>query len=317
MDQQADADANGLYVGRDDYIFLRGGMHGVFSYFTGVKSPDRKSPRIFRNNAEARTDFCAKTGRRFRMVIFPEKCVVLREKIDLPEQFSSLYERCYGPVMAGSRAEDNILYPVEALRENPAAMSRTDTHYAAPGVLGVTEALLADLFPEEIETGMTMLRALLTESTAFFGDLGRKFADPVGETQLVMKGQAVPNTMASNGLQGNDGLMFLVSSPQALSDKTVLVFGDSFFRQLLQTLPVFYRRVVFCRSRYFHYEMVKAVKPDDIFCGLAERYLSRCSPDTKRPHFLSYPLALGRAIEPEPDFPALWDEMIYRAQLWR
>ncbi|MEQ8291987.1 MAG: hypothetical protein RIA08_07265 [Roseovarius sp.] len=286
MTQQAEADANGVHIGRDGYLFLKGGQKGVFSYFTGAKSPRRSSTNVFRTSVEARARFCERTGRRFRMVIFPEKCIALREKIDLPDEFVSLYERSYQPVMAGSEAEKSILYPVEALRAEPRAISRTDTHYAAPGVLGMTEALLADMFPDEIERGMSMLRALLTETPAFFGDLGRKFSDPVGESQLVMKGQAVPITMASNGLKGNDGLMFLVSSPQALSDKTVLVFGDSFFRQLLQTLPVFYQHVVFCRSRYFHYEMVKAVKPDDIFCGLAERYLSHCRADTKRPHFL-------------------------------
>ena len=314
--QQAEAAENGLHLGRDGFIFLSGGRHGVFSYFTGVKKPYRKSPRVFRRNIEARADFCERTGRRFRMVVFPEKCVVLREKIELPEQFSSLYERCYAPLMAESEAVSKVLYPVAPLRADPMAMSRTDTHYAAPGVLRVSEAILADLFPDQIERGMSLLRSLLKETTAFSGDLGRKFAEPVNETQVVLKGQAVPFDMASNGLRGgNDGIMMLASSPQALSDKTLLIFGDSFFRQLLQVMPVFYRKVVFCRSRYFHKEMIEAAAPDDIFCGIAERYLSSCSPDSERPHFLSYPLMLGRPTAPDPTFPALWDEIINSARL--
>ncbi|ODT60532.1 MULTISPECIES: hypothetical protein [Paracoccus] len=107
----------------------------------------------------------------------------------------------------------------------------------------------------------------------------------------------------------------LVVSPNADNDRTLLIFGDSFFRMLLPDLSRYWRRIVFCRTQFFHAEMVAAVAPDDILVGLAERYFASTRPDAERPHFLAYPLMLGRAMAPDPDFPALWDQLIDRRRL--
>lgn len=53
-----------------------------------------------------------------------------------------------------------------------------------------------------------------------------------------------------------------------------------------------------------------AVKPDDVLCGLAERYFASTRPDTERPHFLAYPMMHGRSTAPDAMFATLWDEMI-------
>ncbi|WP_386260645.1 methyltransferase domain-containing protein [Sulfitobacter aestuariivivens] len=145
----------------------------------------------------------------------------------------------------------------------------------------------------------------------FSGDLGRKFTPPVTEPRERLRGAVMRKRIGSNGMKGgNNGILILLESPDALTDKTLLIFGDSFFRQLLHHLCFFYRRVIFCRTRFFHYEMVDAFQPDHIFCGVAERYLSDVLPDDERPHFLAYPLVLGRAIEPDPLFPALWQKFV-------
>lgn len=84
---------------------------------------------------------------------------------------------------------------------------------------------------------------------------------------------------------------------------------------LLPELSRDWRQIVFCRTQFFHAEMVAAVAPDDILTGLAERYFASTRPDAERPHFLAYPLMLGRAMAPDPDFPALWDQLIDRRRL--
>jgi len=51
--------------------------------------------------------------------------------------------------------------------------------------------------------------------------------------------------------------------------------------------------------------------------GLAERYFATTRPDAERPHFLAYPLMLGRATNPDAAFPALWTQLVDAARLAR
>ena len=104
--------------------------------------------------------------------------------------------------------------------------------------------------------------------------------------------------------------MFLVDSPQSTTDQTLLIFGDSFFRLLVPHLAVHYRRVVLCRSPFFHAELVDAVAPSAILCGMAERYLSECLPDGQRPHFLAIGLLRGKRAAPDAVFAELFGRFI-------
>lgn len=311
-------DETGVYIGGTGYLFLSGGRHSVFPYFTGGANPKPRSVRNFADNLRQRSEYCVKTGRHFTTVVFPEKCVALRNELKEVGTFQSLFERSYLPELVDAGLMHSVCYPLSQFQDNSAAFFRTDTHYSAPGCLLMTEAILGSAFPEIIADGMRELRALLKDKPGFSGDLGRKFDPPHVETARVLDQQKLQIDMATNGVKGgNDGICILVSSSRSLTDKTVLIFGDSFFRQLLPLLAVFYRRVIFCRTRYFHYELTDAFSPDHIFCGLAERYLSGCLPDKKRPHFLSYPIELGRSMNPDEGFTQLWAEFCDRRKLVR
>jgi hypothetical protein len=312
-------DLTGVHIGTTGWLFLSGGQHNIFDYFTGGKNPRPESAGNFVRNLKQRSEFCQRTGRPFKTVIFPEKCVALSKELASVGEFRSLYDRWYHDDVSKAGQSDSICYPLEPLQDNEAAFFRTDTHYAAPGCILVTEAILRDVFSDVLADGIKMLEENLKEKPGFSGDLGRKFEPPHYETARVLKKeQLVPFQMATNGIKvGNDGICILVSSPQALTDKTLLIFGDSFFRQLLPLLAVFYRRVVFCRSRFFHYEIADAFAPDHIFCGLTERYLSGCLPDARRPHFLSYPIILGRSMSPDEGFSELWNEFCDQKKLIR
>lgn len=316
MTKSGDGKPTGIHVGRDGYLFLSGGAHGVFSLFTGRIDPPSTAARILVENLEARKAWCDATARLFRMVIFPEKCVALRDMITEDGPFSSLYQRCYASAVEGSPAAGFVRYPIGPLDGQPRAFHRTDTHYGVHGELAVIREITQDIFPDLQDQFAGLTYPQIVQRDGFIGDLGRKLPTPASETQELMQAPATTRMFASNGMKaGNDGMMDLLESPDALTDKTLLIFGDSFFRQLLKHLCVFYRRVIFCRSRFFHYEMVDAFRPDHVYCGVAERYLSDVAPDAQRPHFLSYPLALGRPIEPDEGFAALWRRFVDPAAL--
>ena len=76
-------------------------------------------------------------------------------------------------------------------------------------------------------------------------------------------------------------------------NKIVLIFGDSFFRMMLIHLSAIFSRVICLRTRFLHPEMVTLIRPDVIFTGNAERYLSYVSPDTEAQAFALYPHLRG------------------------
>lgn len=296
-----------VHVGHSGFLFLSGGNHSVFSYFTGDRDPVAGSTDRFAKNVLSRNAYCVDTGRIYKMVVFPEKCVALRDKIKEPGEFQPLYHRHYAKTVHTAGADPFVVYPLEPLLENEDAFFRTDTHYSGVGCLRILEEILKDIFPDCLEQGRDAIAPNIQMQSGFVGDLGRKFTPPLSEEAPVLRGMVVPYQLVTNGMKaGNDGICTLVSSPESLTDKTLLIFGDSFFRQLLPMLAVFYRKIIFCRTRFFHYEIVEAFAPDHVFGGMAERYLSASQDDAERPHFLSYPLLSGRALAPDAGFADLW-----------
>ncbi|RJE87845.1 hypothetical protein [Paracoccus onubensis] len=299
-----------VHEGGDGYLFLSGGAHSVFDYFSGAALPLPKAPGIFWKNISGRAAYCASAGIGYRHVVFPDKCVVLRNLLKPERQLSSLYQRAYGERAPSAEAKASVLYPIDRLTDSGQTMRRTDTHYSARGNIVVTSAIVADLFPTEHDAYLRDSLAGLAPREIEPGDLGRKLTPPRSEIIDRLQKPLVPVTMGSNGISGNDGIMILVDSPQAVSKRTLLIFGDSFFRLILPMLAVFYQKIVFCRTRFLHHEIVRAVNPDQIFTGQAERYLSRCETDAARPHFLSYPYLKGTPMAPDEAFCALWPRFI-------
>lgn len=308
--------ASTVLEGRDGYLFLASGQHSVGAYFTGQRRATRSSVTHFNRNIAGRSAFCDKHGIRFSACIFPEKIYALRSLLDFDGDMSSLYLRDYAPQGTDLTAA-KVRYPIAHLEDQPAHFTRTDTHYSTLGAIAITRDLLEQDLPDTVSGFETALSPLLTERSGFCGDLGRKMTPPHTETTVGLEMRHLPPMeTASNGVQtGNDGLLILQKAPEAATEKTLLIFGDSFFRQLLPLLSLVFSKVVFCRTRFFHRELVAAIAPDVIWTGQAERYLSRCQPDAERPHFLSYPLVRGKTLAPDPNLPELWADMIAQDRL--
>jgi hypothetical protein len=297
-----------VHEARDGYLFLAGGNHAVFSYFTGETSPHAGSAGVFWENIANRSAYCAAAGISWRHVVFPEKCVVLRDLLAPEINISSLFLSHYAHLAPQGSAP--VLYPLQALTQDAASCCRTDTHYSARGNILITSAILQDLFPEAQTEFLSRSRSLLKTREIDKGDLGRKLSPPRTEVVDSLSKHIVPFEIGSNGISGSDGIMDLIASHSALSAKTLLIFGDSFFRALLPMLAVFYQRIVFCRSRFLHSEIIKAIQPDHIFTGQAERYLTLCTPDSQRPHFLSYPYTKSHTMTPDETFCKLWPKLV-------
>lgn len=312
------AAAPAVLTGRDGYLFLSGGAHDVQAYFSGALHARPGAVRQFHRNLRDRVLFCRDRGIVFRQVVFPDKVAVLSDLAPFDAQSLFLRDFSQDP---GIEARLGLLYPVETLRAVPGVFHRTDTHYAAPGNIALAELLCEQLGPDLTRAWRQVVskQKLSAPQARFSGDLGQKFDPRVTEdTQVLLWPDegAEGLSMASNGVaNANDGVIVLCENAQAATDRTLLIFGDSFYRQMLPVLVRLFRRIVFCRSRFFHAEMVAAVAPDVILTGLAERYLGSTRPDDARQHFLAVPWASGRASTPEPGFAELWSKMFDRETL--
>lgn len=291
----------------DGDLILTGGNHSVLSLFSAGGHPVDGSTEVFHRNMDTRRATCADLGIPLKTWVFPDKLTLFASDPAFVEHdIGSLYLRHYH---RPDHADMGLHYLQDVIND-PADFQQTDTHLSAKGMCKAVAAMAAALDLPGREAFVAQAAATWIADDAHCGDLGVKFDPPLtGRAHLPRR--VVASQRAHNGLAaGNFGIIELIASPQASTDKTLLIFGDSFFRQNLVYLSYFFRRIVFLRARYFHEEFIAAVRPDVIFCGMAERFLSHVLDDAVRPHFLSYPYVRGCAMTPSEGFAALWSEMI-------
>lgn len=304
---------DGIHEASNGFLFLTGGAHDVLEFLSGKRQPTPDSVAHFAANAARRQTFCTDRGIAFSTWVFPEKLYCLRHLVPELGPLRSVYQTFYQPSLS-PEAASAVHYPVDVLDGRDACFMGTDTHYALRGDVAITTRIYETVAPGAGAAFRRELRAAPQVRRKVAGDLGAKYDPPRRETLHEVE-PLRPYKVGGNGIVGNMGAMFLVESPDSDTDQTLLIFGDSFFRILLPYLAVRYRRIVFCRSPFFHAEVVSAVAPSVIFCGMAERYLSDCQLDAVRPHFLSIGLLRGRPSRPDGDYAELYGRFFDQSRL--
>jgi hypothetical protein len=274
--------------------------------------PPAGSVETFWENHARRQAFCAARGIAFSTWVFPDKLsIVANDPAFCDVKIGSVYRRHY----LAQAPDPCAVHYLGDIIDKSEDFPKTDTHLSAAGMCKAVLAMARSLGLSGQAEFVARVAETCVEVPDHCGDLGVKLT-PARTEQIRVARPLVPHQREMNGIAaGNDGMMDLLHTPTSSTDKTLLVFGDSFFRQNLVYLTFFFRNIVFLRSRYFHDEFVEAVAPDVIFSGLAERYLSSVTSDRARPHFLSYPYVSGRALNPTPMFAELWRRMINGARL--
>tara|TARA_R110002020_G_scaffold216321_2_gene423779 strand:- start:2419 stop:3291 length:873 start_codon:yes stop_codon:yes gene_type:complete len=261
-------------------LFLKKGKHDVLNYFTG-KKPSEVSINNFWNNIKSRSDYCQKLNIDYQHYIFPDKIYSLRSNID--RDIISLYKSSY-ELKINAEPVNFIEFNLEEAED---CYLRGDTHLSAKG----NEIALSKMIIEEnyIEKFKIDKVDFIKAQKGFVGDLSSKLTEKITEVKL---NYVNPNVEKhTNGLvSGNNGIIDIYVNETAIWDKKLLIFGDSFFRNMLNELSYFYSEIIFCRTPFFHYEVVERCSPDVVFTGNAERYLSFVNEDKYRNDFFLIPL---------------------------
>ncbi len=276
-----------VIIGKNDHLFLYNGGHRAHSYHTGAESPSRDSIQRFQGNMIDRAGYCSRNGIDFLHLIFPNKQSSLADLypvdiISVSEIFTSALS-----------TRDNILDFGPALaRHGEGVWLKTDTHLNHLG-----QALMSVLLAQTIEQGdfSDHFRALVKSpsSQILRGDLSLMLGDDgvdVTEEQVLYHAHWISHHFSNSLPGGNNGITDIYINNNAICDKRVLFFGDSFGRGCARLLSYFFSHVLFCRTPFMHSEIADMYKPQVLLTQSVERYLPSTASDANRPVFLLYPM---------------------------
>jgi len=290
---------NGVLFGEEGQLFLASGGHAVIDFALGKRKVSPESISVFSENLLSRGDCAQRHCVPYVHVIFPDKQSVLTKLFPLGEPV------CLGDVylQGASEVANSVLYPRDLLRElGPASFQQTDTHLSDLGTAAVACSLLDRLFKVSHATDFRNIVDAINVPQKWVGDLGRRFVPELSEIRLTFpRGRSI-KWFNNNVSGGNNGIVDLTFNAEARYDKRLLIFGDSFGRELARFLVHFIREVIFLRTPFFHHEMFDQISPDLVVTENVERYLSSCSSDELRPSFLLYPFLGDGQCAPNKEF---------------
>lgn len=283
---------NNVLFGSDGELFLASDRHFTIDLLQGRMKIDNRSIRNFRNNLKSRQNFCRDQRIIYAHLVAPDKHAVYRDKF--PFAYSENIAEKYR-----SESED-FLYPLCELSPLPRTYWRTDTHWSVEGQIRIA-GIVAEAMgfsTEEVRLGLSALRRCVLKATEeSAGDLGVKLR-PVQTELMDSLLPDWPIRQFSNGMRsGNDGRIVASYSGNSAARGRLVVFGDSFIALAHTALTVFFKEILFCRTRFMHREIITSACPDFVLTENVERYLSAVRSDEDAPPMLLMAQMAARQVE--------------------
>lgn len=280
-----------VLVGHDNFLFLCGGDHNPLAYCQGEKKVAPSSISTFWDNLQKRKQFVECRGALFGHIIAPCKHSVCSEVF--PVEIETLLGELYLSSAPSGDLLSSVLYPVDTLSARfRDCCYRVDTHYRPLGTALLVSSVLKRLnLGNDLGILWQHISSGIDSVPDWPGDLGSKFDPPRMEKRLLVQ---LPKSVVrySSILEGgNNGIfdLYLNRSTDPLPLGRVMLFGDSYGRDMCALLASISREVLFLRTPFCHFDLVDAALPDLVITENAERYLSSVAPDDDRPLFFLFP----------------------------
>lgn len=290
--------SNDVLFGKSGYLYLWMGRQEQFAYLTGTKLVPLLSENNFKANIAGRREYLFSKGIPYMHVVFPSKPLVKSSFLPEGVNVSSLYLRF--------QQQDSVFYPLNDLLKLESEVStfrKFDTHMTDSGTLCVVKALV-----DQLESGLSDKVIFSSHSKLVSGDLAKMLDSEERSYELYLKpvksdGSGF-NVKAFNNhstLKGNSGRITVQHCMDSLTDKRLVIFGDSFFQASLHLLAPFFKDILFVRSPFFFKEVITLFKPDVVFTGNAERYLQSV-PNDKDCNFFFFQGLYRSGYDPDLSF---------------
>jgi hypothetical protein len=289
--------------GKEGFLFLSGGRHQPLRFTEAGEKIKSESLKNFWLNIHRRKSMLTRRGIRFAHLIAPDKQNVCRDAF--PIKISRFLGDEYLKAAPSDELKQIVCYPRESLyKDYQQHCYRVDTHYRTSGSMLMLNQLLSQLEGIESEKLLPLISQInLDRHIDWEGDLGSKMSPPWTEERASL---VLPKSIRkfSNRLAGgNNGIIDLYINCSFLEEKPrqglgrVLVFGDSYGRDLSSCLSLACQEVLFMGTPFLHPEVVDAMKPDIVLTENAERYLSWVRLDEDRPFFFLFPFLKDNTCE--------------------
>jgi|GEM_PF-1555700 len=270
---------NSVLFGLDGFMFLHGGRQQQMAHLTGECEPSEESIANFSENMTKRKEFCNSRGIEYLHIVFPSKPVVYKDKIDpsLQERVKSLFIRFYEKSL-DSCVKDYVLYPYAELIESNCkdpVFRRLDTHNTDAGYMVVVKSIL-----DRLNYIYNQEEFFYRREVSRTGDLAKMLGFQKKEDEKAVFPYLPPIIVENtHTLKGNTHHICIVHNPVAISDRRLLVFGDSFIHGALTYLSPCFKDIIYVRSESFQEDMVELCGPDVVISSNAERYLREVNSD--------------------------------------
>ncbi|WP_270793555.1 MULTISPECIES: hypothetical protein [unclassified Aeromonas] len=257
--------AEKIQFGKSGYLFLDNDHNKSVAQFNGQELISEKSISSWRDYFSTLNEYIDNSKAKRIFTLAPAKELVLpqyypHKKADITpvEQF-----------MINFHMED-ILYPKDALSHaGDSTYSRQDTHWTDYGAGIVANYILDSIGTSLKEPFPFQFRIIKAK-----GDLGVKISKTT--YQEVMKADfssARKLKTFDNGIN-NRGLIQTYHNPDAVINKKIVVFGDSFSHNLVPYFVNVFSRVVYILSgASIDYDVLKHEQPDLVICEITTRFL--------------------------------------------
>ncbi|NQZ87240.1 MAG: hypothetical protein HRT54_06635 [Colwellia sp.] len=278
----------------DGWIFLLGGNNNVRQYWIDENRIDTKILEKWAAIYKKRLDFFKKEGITYLSTFAPEKLSIYPNKTPftindrfIPSIQLRNYLRNYFDV------DDIIINLIPYLRKQSETFQtyhKTDSHWNFYGAFSAYQLLQAHL-GEPVYT-----EALSRPKKYAWGvlDLGGKLIPPLKEKIFYYSSSDRFKRTFANELvefkerenRTNDaglhvGSYVIFENDDSLSDKKVMIFGDSFseYRDHLLTglFAETYKEVHFIWNSSVDFDLIRKVKPDIVISEMAERFIPKIS----------------------------------------
>jgi hypothetical protein len=277
---------NDVLYGKDGWLFLYQGAQFQFDFLLGKKKPSDISVNNFVNNLCERSNFFSQRGIEYKHVVFPSKPIIkkqflMEEYSDITSLFKNHYE---SRVHNSNLSKGTCIYPDKLLideEKHNSTFRKLNTHNTGRGYLAITNALMLDL-------NETLNLSFTSETKNIGGDLVNMIDGSMRSDEEVLSPNMDSIFHIGNRpfLIGNSNEVSITFNKNSQSDKKLLIFGDSFFKESLIFLWPYFKTIVYFRSQFVHEDIVDMYKPDVVFSGNAERYLSHVRSDTESSNIL-------------------------------
>lgn len=242
----------------------------------GEVSINPKNKANFQRNIEHNLSIAKREKFDYKHIVFPAKPNIYREHfkkigVDLT------------PIFNKDFYHSDVIYP----NLNVEDYHLHDTHINDTGSFKVISSVLKEFgYPSLSEPTFIAAKKV--------GDLMGMLGKDIFEDVQVINGFSglsfEPREFTlSAALTGNTGDMKILFNPQALYNRRLVLFGDSFFEFGLRVYVSLFSEVIYLRKPYILEDIVKILEPDIVLTANTERYLSSvpdCNKD--KPWFMNY-----------------------------